>query len=83
MILNLLRFYREEERELERRIAQVAIGQTITPSVAEPEEGRITNDEIPQRHAADIERKKKLVKAIEAAEMRFTSKNFKVFDKNC
>lgn len=68
---------------MERRIAQVAIGQTITPSEAEPEEGRITNDEIPQRHSADIERKKKLVKAIEAAEMRFTSKNFKVFDKNC
>ena len=70
--------YREEERELERRIAQVAKEQAVAKQKKADDESAA---QTARSQASDLnnERKRKLVKAMEIAETRFYSHNLKVY----
>lgn len=70
--------FREEERELEKRIAQVARSQAIAKQRKVEEDNDV---QTARSQASDLsnEHKRKLVKAMEVAETRFYSHNLKVF----
>lgn len=63
---------REEEKELERRIAQVAKVQ------ARARQESAVHADSPRTHAADTDRKKRLAQATQTAEARHFRHNLKV-----